>query len=127
MKNRPVHRSQGNVAFRRVSGKQADSLDEVFGALSDPIRRAILTRLAGGECPVGTLGEPFAVSPPAISKHLRVLEKSGLIARRKSGRVHYCRLRTDVLRRGGDWIQQLAAFWEQQFDALDRYLDQDQS
>jgi DNA-binding transcriptional ArsR family regulator len=102
-------------------------LDEVFGALSDPIRRAILTRLAGGECPVTTLAEPFAVSPPAISRHLRVLEKSGLIARRKSGRVHYCRLRPEALRRGGDWIQQLTAFWERQFDALARYLDQEQS
>ena len=127
MKNRIQHRSVASVARRRVPGSQFDSLDEVFGALSDPIRRAILTRLAAGECPVSTLGEPFAVSPPAISKHLRVLEKSGLIARRKSGRVHYCRLRADALRRGGDWIQQLTAFWERQFDALAKYLDQEQS
>lgn len=127
MKNRIQHRSVANVARRRVPGSQSDSLDEVFGALSDPIRRAILTRLAAGECPVSTLGEPFAVSPPAISKHLRVLEKSGLIARRKSGRVHYCRLRANALRRGGDWIQQLTAFWERQFDALAKYLDQEQS
>jgi len=127
VKNRIQHRSVASVARRRVPGSQFDSLDEVFGALSDPIRRAILTRLAAGECPVSTLGEPFAVSPPAISKHLRVLEKSGLIARRKSGRVHYCRLRADALRRGGDWIQQLTAFWERQFDALAKYLDQEQS
>jgi DNA-binding transcriptional ArsR family regulator len=106
---------------------QPDWLDELFRALSDPIRRAILTRLAEGECPVTTLGEPFAVSPPAISRHLRVLEKSGLIARRKSGRVHYCRLRAEALRRGGDWIQQLTAFWEQQFDALAKFLEREQS
>ena len=127
MKKRAQHRSRKNGALRRVSGVQPDWLDELFRALSDPIRRAILTRLAEGECPVTTLGEPFAVSPPAISRHLRVLEKSGLIARRKSGRVHYCRLRAEALRRGGDWIQQLTAFWEQQFDALAKFLEREQS
>ena len=127
MKNQSKRRLPASIALLRASAMQRDSLDQVFGALSDPIRRAILTRLAEGECPVSTLGEPFAVSPPAISKHLRVLEKTGLIARRKSGRVHYCRLRADALRRGGDWIQQLTAFWEQQFDALAKYLEQEQS
>jgi len=127
VKNQPQLRSRASSALRQASAMQRDSLDQVFGALADPIRRAILTRLAEGECPVSTLGEPFAVSPPAISKHLRVLEKTGLIARRKSGRVHYCRLRTDPLRRGGDWIQQLTAFWERQFDSLAKYLEQEQS
>ena len=127
MKTQSKHRSRASITRRRAPEPQTDSLDEVFRALSDPIRRAILTRLAEGECPVSTLGEPFAVSPPAISKHLRVLEKTGLIARRKSGRVHYCRLRADPLRRGGDWIQQLTAFWERQFDALAKYLEQEQS
>ena len=117
MKNRRQH---------RVRAQQL-SLDEIFGALADPIRRAILTRLARGECAVGTLAEPFAVSAPAISKHLRVLERSGLVVRRKSGRVHYCRLRADALRHGGDWIQGLTAFWEGQFDALSAYLDEEQS
>ena len=98
------------------------SLDSVFGALSDPTRRAILARLARGECSVSTLGAPFAVTAPAISKHLRVLETSGLIVRRKAGRVRYCRLRTDPLRHAGDWIQQQRAFWEQQFDALATHL-----
>ena len=106
----------------RRQGSSSDALDAVFGALSDPIRRAMVERLAKGECAVSTLGEPFAVSAPAISKHLRVLEKSGLIARRKSGRVRYCRLRSEVLRSGSEWIQQVSAFWEQQFDALGRYL-----
>ncbi|MBI3696791.1 MAG: winged helix-turn-helix transcriptional regulator [Acidobacteria bacterium] len=93
-------------------------LDAVLGALSDPIRRAILARLARGECSVTTLGKPFSVSAPAISKHLRVLETSGLISRRKAGRVHYCRLRAGPLREAGDWIQQQGAFREQQFDAF---------
>jgi DNA-binding transcriptional ArsR family regulator len=111
---------------RRSRGATVSSLDAVFGALSDPIRRTILARLARGECSVTTLGKPFDVSPPAISKHLRVLETSGLIARRKTGRVHYCRLRADALHRAGGWIQKQRAFWEQQFDALAKYLDQEQ-
>lgn len=127
MKKRSQRRSRASAALQRISATQPESLDQVFGALADPIRRAILTRLAQGECPVSTLGEPFSVSPPAISKHLRVLEKTGLIARRKAGRVHYCRLRADPLRRGGDWIQQLTSFWEQQFDSLAKFLEQEQS
>jgi len=85
----------------------------------------MLARLAGGECSVTALSEPFTVSPPAISKHLRVLEQSGLIDRRKSGRVHYCRLREGALRSAGDWIRQQTAFWEQQFNALAVYLDKE--
>ena len=87
----------------------------------------MVARLAGGECSVTALGEPFPVSPPAISKHLRVLQESGLIDRRKSGRVHYCRLREGELRSAGDWIRQQSAFWEQQFDALAVYLDKEQA
>jgi DNA-binding transcriptional ArsR family regulator len=86
----------------------------------------MLARLAGGECSVTALGEPFPVSPPAISKHLRVLRKCGLIDRRKSGRVHYCQLREGALRAAGDWIRQQTAFWEQQFDSLAGYLDKEQ-
>ena len=103
-----------------------DRLDAVFAALSDPTRRAILARLVRGECSVTTLGRPFAVSAPAISKHLRVLESSGLITRHKSGRVHYCRLRADSLREAGDWIEQQRAFWEHQFDSLASYLDKEE-
>jgi DNA-binding transcriptional ArsR family regulator len=100
-------------------------LNAVFGALSDPTRRAIVARLSRGECSVTALGEPFAVSPPAISKHLRVLESSGLIERRKDGRVRYCRLRPAPLQEAGGWIQQQQAFWQQQFDALTKYLEKD--
>src|SRR3979411_2958279 len=88
------------------------ALDDVFAALSDPIRRAIIVQLAGGPCSVTQLGAPFAVSAPAISKHLSVLERSGLILRWKVGRVHYCRLVADPLVRAGAWIEQHRAFWE---------------
>ena len=114
------------AGHRRMREQRPNALDAVFGALSDPIRRTMLARLARGECSVTALGEPFDVSPPAISKHLRVLETSGLITRRKAGRVHYCRLRMDALHRAGDWIEKQGAFWEQQFDALAKYLDQEQ-
>jgi DNA-binding transcriptional ArsR family regulator len=100
-------------------------LDAVFGALSDPIRRNILSRLARGECSVTTLGEPFDVSAPAITKHLRVLESAGLIARRKEGRVNYCCLSGDPLGEADDWIQQQRKFWEQQLDALEKYLEKE--
>ena len=106
----------------RVGRVQEDRLNAVFGALSDPIRRAIVARLSRGECSVTTLATPFDVSAPAISKHLRVLEQACLIERRKIGRVRYCRLRLDPLEHAGNWIDQQRAFWEQQFGALDRYL-----
>ena len=118
--------SRATARNRRLRQEQPNALDAVFGALSDPIRRTMLTRLARSECSVTPLGEPFNISPPATSKHLRVLETSGLITRRKTGRVHYCRLRVDALHRAGDWIQKQGEFWEQQFDALAKYLDGEQ-
>jgi len=101
-------------------------LDAVFGALSDPIRRRMLARLTRGSCSVTELGEPFAVSAPAISKHLSVLERSGLIERWKVGRVHFCRLIAAPLQEAGSWIDQQHAFWERQLDALEDYLDRDE-
>jgi DNA-binding transcriptional ArsR family regulator len=102
-------------------------LDGIFGALSDPIRRGIVTRLVDGPCSVTGLGQPYPVSAPAISKHLQVLERSGLIERWKVGRVHYCRLVAKPLQRAGDWIEQHQAFWEGQLDALAEYLDGEQA
>jgi DNA-binding transcriptional ArsR family regulator len=107
--------------MRRAKAKVR--LNTVFAALSDPTRRAIVTRLSRGECSVTELGEPFAVSAPAISKHLRVLESSGLIERRKHGRVRYCRLRPEPLQQAESWLQQQQLFWQQQFDALANYLE----
>lgn len=103
----------------------AGPLDQVFAALSDPIRRDMIARLTQGPRSVTQLGAPFAVSAPAISKHLAVLERCGLIARWKVGRVHYCRLLADPLDRAGSWIRQHQDFWERQFDALADYLDRE--
>jgi DNA-binding transcriptional ArsR family regulator len=97
-------------------------LNEVFGALSDPTRRAMLARLAHGECSVTVLSAPICVTAPAISKHLRVLEGAGLIDRRKTGRVHYCRMRPGALSLAGNWIAEQRAFWEQQLGALAKHV-----
>ena len=105
----------------------ADALSRVFAALSDPIRRAIIVQLTRGPCSVTQLGAPFAVSAPAISKHLAVLERCGLIVRWKIGRVHYCRLLADPMAQAGAWIEQHKAFWERQLDALADYLDREES
>ena len=83
----------------------------------------MVVRLARGEASVTDLGEPFRVSAPAISRHLRVLESSGLVLRRKEGRVHYCRLRTEPLVEAMSWMQKQREFWERQFDSLATYLE----
>jgi DNA-binding transcriptional ArsR family regulator len=98
-------------------------LDSTFGALSDPTRRAILARLAQGEAMVTELAEPFRVSLPAISKHVRVLESAGLLEREVDGRVHRCRLKAQPMKNAAAWIEQYRAFWELQFDALAKYLE----
>lgn len=99
-----------------------EQLNATFAALADPIRRAILRRLAGGEASVTELAEPFDVSLPAVSRHLKVLEAARLIERRREGTWRPCRLRPEGLGPATDWIQRLRRFWEDQFDALDRYL-----
>ena len=100
------------------------ALDATFGALADPTRRAILAKLAlSPESSVGELARPFAISLPAVSRHLRVLEEAGLVAREKDGRVHRCRLVAEPMRDAGDWIQTYREFWEARLDALQRYLE----
>ena len=98
------------------------SLDTVFAALANPTRRAILERLAHGETSVSDLATPFAMSLPAISKHLRVLEQAGLIARTKDGRVHRLRLMAQPIRDAAAWLAYYQQFWQTRLDALDHYL-----
>jgi DNA-binding transcriptional ArsR family regulator len=98
------------------------SLDAVFGALADPTRRAMVERLTAGEATVGELAEPFAISAPAISRHLRVLEDAGLVARRRDGRIHHLSLERERLEDAIGWMVRYGAFWESQFDSLDDVL-----
>ncbi len=99
------------------------SLDSIFMALADATRRSILTRLMRGEATVGQLAEPFHISLPAISKHLKILEQSGLILRRKEGRVQKCELRGEAFKEASEWVEKYRIFWESQFDELGKYLD----
>ena len=100
-----------------------DTLDSTFAALADPTRRAILARLAtSGEATVNELAEPFEMTLPAVSKHLKVLERAGLISRGRVAQSRPCRLEADPLREVADWVEQYRRFWEQSFDRLDDYL-----
>ena len=102
----------------------ADQLSATFGALADPTRRAILARLASGECSVTELAEPFEMSLPAVSKHLRVLERAGLIARGRSAQWRPCRIEAGPLKRVAEWTEQYRRIWETRFDNLELYLQE---
>ena len=100
-----------------------DQLSTTFAALADPTRRAILARLASGEsASVGELAEPFDMSLPAISKHLKVLERAGLIARSRDAQWRPCRLDAGPLKEVAEWVSEYRKFWEESFDRLDAYL-----
>src|SRR5213595_2591853 len=99
-----------------------DRLNVTFAALADPTRRAILARLALGETSVTELAKPFEMSLPAISKHLKVLERAGLIARGREAQWRPCRLEAGPLKDAAEWLEHYRRFWEQSFDRLDDYL-----
>jgi DNA-binding transcriptional ArsR family regulator len=104
-----------------------DALSTTFSALADPTRRAILARLAQGECSVNELAEPFAMSLPAVSKHLRVLERAGLIAQRREAQRRPCRIEAAPIKQVVDWADHYRQLWEQRFDRLEDYLTELQS
>ena len=98
-----------------------DALTQTFSALADPTRRAILARLATGAATVGELAEPFDISLPAVSRHLKVLTEAGLIERSTEAQWRRCSLRGEGMREAADWIEFYRRFWEQQFDQLDAF------
>jgi DNA-binding transcriptional ArsR family regulator len=102
-------------------------LDSTFSALSDATRRGILARLAQGVTSVSELAAPYEMSLPAVSKHLRVLERARLITRQKDGRVHLCRLLAEPMKDASEWIERYRQFWEAQFDSLARYLEESEA
>lgn len=99
-----------------------ESLDIIFSALSDSTRRAILARLSKGDLTVGELAEPFDMSLPAVSKHLRVLERAGLLVQEKDGRIRRCHLNPEPLQAASQWIAHYQMFWEEQFSHLAAFL-----
>ena len=104
-----------------------DQLSATFAALADPTRRAILARLLSGECSVGELAEPFDMSMPAVSKHLRVLERAGLIVRGREAQWRPCRIQPKPLKEVAEWTETYRHIWEQRFDRLESYLQELQS
>lgn len=102
----------------------ADRLDTMFAALADPTRRAILARLAAGDASVKALAAPFPISPPAITKHLKVLERAGLITRSRAAQSRPCQLNAAPLREAAEWVEQYRRHWEERFDRLDTYLQE---
>ena len=99
-------------------------LDRTFGALADPTRRRILEHLAGGDRCVTDLARPYRMSLPAVSKHLRVLERAGLVRRKRDGRVHHLKLEAGPMQQAQAWIEEYRKFWEASFDRLEQYLKQ---
>ncbi len=102
----------------------ADQLSATFAALADPTRRAILARLTTGECSVTELAEPFEMSMPAVSKHLRVLERAGLIVRGREAQWRPCRIEAAPLKQVAAWTERYRHFWEERFDRLEIYLQE---
>jgi DNA-binding transcriptional ArsR family regulator len=99
-----------------------DHLSATFAALADPTRRAILARLARGETSVKELAEPFQITPPAVTKHLKVLQRAGLISQGRQAQWRPCRLEAGPIREVAAWVENYRQFWEQSFDRLDDYL-----
>jgi DNA-binding transcriptional ArsR family regulator len=108
--------------LNRMVNYHAGELDSTFAALADPTRRAILARLAQGESSVSELAVPHHMSLPAVSKHLRVLERAGLLTRTKSGRVHRCQIAAEPMKDAAAWIERYRRFWEAQLDSLEQFL-----
>lgn len=102
-----------------------DALSATFAALSDPTRRAILARLAAGEATVNELAAPFEISLPAVSRHLKVLEKARLITREREAQRRRCRLAAEPLKEAAEWMERYRAFWDARFDALEKFLARD--
>ena len=105
-----------------IDAPARDPLSMVFAALADPTRRAILARLKRGPATVGELGEPFSMSGPAVSKHLRVLEKAGLVSRSKVAQSRPAALEAAPLAQVAEWAEEFRQFWDERFDRLDDYL-----
>lgn len=99
-----------------------DNLSKTFAALADPTRRAILLRLSSGAASVNELAKPFKISLPAISKHIKVLEKAGLISRKRKAQLRPCSLKSELLKEATDWLFHYKKHWEESFDKLDHYL-----
>ncbi|MBI2809937.1 MAG: winged helix-turn-helix transcriptional regulator [Candidatus Melainabacteria bacterium] len=99
-----------------------DSLSQTFAALADPTRRAMLAQLKHGECSVSDLAKPYEMSLPAITKHIKILERAGLVSKTKDAQWRPCKLKQDGLKEVADWVEEYRVYWEESFDRLEAYL-----
>jgi DNA-binding transcriptional ArsR family regulator len=118
-----VDKRAGRKAARRLA-EDSPALDQVFAALADPVRRAILGRLDGEELLVSELAEPFDISLQAVSKHIQVLAKAGLVLQERTGRVSRCRLDAGPIHQAAVWVNRYSKYWQAQFDTLAVWLDE---
>jgi DNA-binding transcriptional ArsR family regulator len=109
--------------MERAAATETEALDHVFSALSDPVRRAILERLDGEDLLVSELAEPFPISLQAVSRHIQVLVKAGLVRQERTGRISRCRLDAGPIYQAAVWINQYSKYWQSQFDSLAAWLD----
>jgi DNA-binding transcriptional ArsR family regulator len=112
-----------STSRKRAASDEEEQLDRIFRALADQTRRAMLARLAEGGASVTQLAEPFEMSLPAVSKHLKVLEEAGLVGRSIEGRVHHCTLEPEALREASEWIDTYRQFWDETLESLARYVE----
>jgi DNA-binding transcriptional ArsR family regulator len=112
-----------STSRKRARADEEEHLDRVFRALSDRTRRAMLSRLARGSASVTQLAEPFEMSLPAVSKHLKVLEEAGLVGRSIEGRVHHCALEPEALRDANQWLEAYRQFWDETLESLAHYIE----
>ena len=118
-----LHYQTGRISFNQMVKYSPETLNRTFAALADPTRRRILAHLARGDRCVTHLARPHAMSLPAVSKHLRVLEKAGLLRRRRYGRVHEMQLEARPLKQAAQWVEEYRKFWEGSLDRLAEYLE----
>ncbi len=116
----------GMSATRLATELAPGDLDRIFGALSDSTRRQIIVRLTQGEATLSELAEPFDLTMPGLSKHVTVLQRAGIVDKRRRGRSHYCRLRTERLAAADEWLRTQTAFWEDRLEGLAAFLDGDE-
>ena len=119
----PLDIWQRIIIVNHMVNSRTALLDETFFALSDPTRREMVARLAAHDMTVSELAAPFDISPPAVSKHLRVLERAGLLTSDREGRVRRCRLEASALQEAAEWVETQRRFWEDRLDRLAMYLD----
>ena len=122
-RSRSLTRDPSIIIVHRMVNNRSERVDAIFVALADPTRRGMIARLSAGPATIGELGRPFPITKPAVTKHVKILERAGLIRRKRSGRAHYCTLQAKPMKQARDWIEWHSRFWKVSLDALADYVE----